>query len=72
MRGGRLFLATPGLSDLLSTFIAPGTRATVVDTNALKLGIAGTLALNKEGDLRSAESTWYLCVLWTSCYLWPS
>jgi two-component system sensor histidine kinase ChvG len=59
MRGGRLFFATPGLGDLLSTFIAPGTRATVVDTNALKLGMAGTLALNKEADLRSTESTWY-------------
>ena len=70
-RGGRLFLATPGLSDLLSTFIAPGTRATVVDTNALKLGIAGTLALNKEGDLRSAESTWYRRFVAGDTSRWP-
>jgi len=71
MRGGRLFFATPGLNDLLSTFIAPGTRATVVDTNALKLGTAGTLALNKEADLRSVESTWYRRFVAGDTSRWP-
>ncbi len=42
-RGGRLFSATPGLSELLATFIRAGTRATVIDSNALKLGVAGDL-----------------------------
>jgi two-component system sensor histidine kinase ChvG len=70
-RGGRLFFATPGLSDLLSTFIAPGTRATVVDTNALKLGTAGTLAPNKEAELRSTEGTWYRRFVAGDTSRWP-
>ena len=36
-------MATPGLGDLLATFIRTGTRATVVDANGLKLGTAGAL-----------------------------
>ncbi len=47
LRGGRLFMATPGLDELLATFIRPGTRATVIDANALKLGVAGTLGLER-------------------------
>jgi dedicated sortase system histidine kinase len=70
-RGGRLFFATPGLSDLLSTFIAPGTQATVVDTNALKLGTAGTLSMDKEADLRSTESTWYRRFVAGDISRWP-
>jgi len=70
-RGGRLFFATPGLSDLLSTFIAQGTRATVVDTNALKLGTAGTLALTKEAELRSTESTWFRRFVAGDISRWP-
>jgi two-component system, OmpR family, sensor histidine kinase ChvG len=70
-RGGRLFFETPGLSDLLSTFIAPGTRATVVDTNTLKLGAAGTLALNEEADLRSTEGTWYRRFVAGDISRWP-
>jgi two-component system, OmpR family, sensor histidine kinase ChvG len=70
-RGGRLFLATPGLSDLLSTFIASGTRATVIDTNALKLGTAGTLAMDKEADSRSSESTWYRRFVAGDMSRWP-
>jgi len=42
--GGRLFFATDGLDGLLSTFIREGTRATVIDTNALAMGSAGTVA----------------------------
>jgi signal transduction histidine kinase len=41
--GGRLFRATPGLDDLLAIFIRAGTRASVIDANGLKLGIAGSL-----------------------------
>ena len=41
--GGRLFMATSGLGELLATFIRAGTRATVVDANGLKLGTAGAL-----------------------------
>ncbi len=48
--GGRLFIPTPGLSALLATFIRPGTRATVIDTNALKLGAAGSLTLTDPAD----------------------
>jgi two-component system sensor histidine kinase ChvG len=70
-RGGRLFFATPGLGDLLSTFIAPGTRATVVDTNALKLGTAGTLALSTEAELRSTEGTWYRRFVAGDTSRWP-
>ncbi len=48
--GGRLFFATAGLDDLLATFIRDGTRATVVDSNSLKLGTAGSLSANTPGD----------------------
>ena len=56
--GGRLFFATGGLDELLSTFIREGTRATVVDTNAFKLGSAGRLTLGGQLD---ADRTprWY-------------
>jgi two-component system sensor histidine kinase ChvG len=47
-RGGRLITPTPGLGALLSTFIGAGTQATVVDANALKLGSAGSVVLNKD------------------------
>jgi dedicated sortase system histidine kinase len=57
-RGGRLIMPTPGLSQLLSTFIGAGTRATVVDANALKLGSAGSVVLNKD-DPDGAQGTWY-------------
>ena len=42
--GGRLFFATDGLEGLLATFIRDGTRATVMDTNSLALGSAGSAA----------------------------
>lgn len=59
LRGGRLFFATPGLSELLATFIRAGTRATVVDSNALKLGVAGALNSGDAGDDLEAEQIWY-------------
>jgi two-component system sensor histidine kinase ChvG len=69
-RGGRLFSATPGLNDLLATFIGPGTRATVIDTNALKLGLAGSLMSSKDEDLR-ADGTWYRRFIADDTSHWP-
>jgi two-component system, OmpR family, sensor histidine kinase ChvG len=56
--GGRLFFTVAGLSELLGTFIRAGTRATVVDAHALKLGTAGSLDSNAPGEPEAAES-WY-------------
>ena len=56
--GGRLFFTTAGLDDLLGTFIRPGTRATVIDANALTLGTAGNLDANFPGEPEGVES-WY-------------
>jgi dedicated sortase system histidine kinase len=59
--GGRLFFMTEGLNDLLGTFIRDGTRATVVDTNALKLGVAGTLGADPTalGETEGTTESWY-------------
>jgi len=56
--GGRLFFATAGLDTLLESYIRDGTRATVVDANALKLGTAGNLASRQRGADES-EPIWY-------------
>jgi two-component system, OmpR family, sensor histidine kinase ChvG len=58
--GGRLFFATAGLGTLLETFIRDGTRATVVDANALKLGSAGNIAASRQtGAEEESEPIWY-------------
>ena len=57
-QGGRLFFTVAGLDDLLETFIREGTRATVIDANALKLGIAGTVSAGVPGAELATE-TWY-------------
>ncbi len=57
--GGRLFFTTAGLDDLLGTFIRAGTRATVVDANALKLGTAGNLSANSAGTVEEVAEPWY-------------
>jgi two-component system, OmpR family, sensor histidine kinase ChvG len=57
--GGRLFFATAGLDALLESFIGDGTRATVIDANALKLGTAGTLISKKRGETERSEPIWY-------------
>jgi two-component system, OmpR family, sensor histidine kinase ChvG len=57
--GGRLFFTTVGLGDLLGTFIRDGTRATVIDANALKLGVAGNLNANAPGIAEEATESWY-------------
>ena len=56
--GGRLFFATAGLDTLLETYIRDGTRATVVDANALKVGTAGNIASRQRGSEES-EPIWY-------------
>jgi two-component system sensor histidine kinase ChvG len=57
--GGRLFFATAGLDTLLESFIGDGTRATVIDANALKLGTAGTLVSKKRAETEGSEPIWY-------------
>ena len=56
--GGHLFFKTQGLDELLNTFIRDGTRVTVIDTNALKLGAAGHVSAQMPGDAEETEP-WY-------------
>ena len=57
--GGRLFFATAGLDTLLQTYIGDGTRATVIDANALKLGTAGSVAPSSSSGTTEPEPIWY-------------
>jgi two-component system sensor histidine kinase ChvG len=57
-QGGRLFFPTAGLNSLLETFIGDGTRATVIDANALKLGIAGNVFSKKRSETEGSEPIW--------------
>jgi two-component system sensor histidine kinase ChvG len=57
--GGRLFFTMSGLDELLGTFIRDGTRATVIDGNALKLGVAGNLNTQTPGGPEAEEESWY-------------
>jgi two-component system sensor histidine kinase ChvG len=57
--GGRLFFTMAGLDGLLGTFIRDGTRATVIDANALKLGVAGSLSANIPGTAEENPESWY-------------
>jgi two-component system sensor histidine kinase ChvG len=68
-QGGRLFMATSGLGELLATFIRRGTRATVVDTNGLKLGTAG--ALRAAGLEDDTSGTWYRRFVTVDTSSWP-
>ena len=56
--GGRLFFATSGLDDLLATFVREGTRATVIDDNAFKLGTTGNVD-SGQAETEKAGSGWY-------------
>jgi two-component system, OmpR family, sensor histidine kinase ChvG len=56
--GGHLFFMTPGLNELLGTFIRDGTRVTVIDTNALNLGMAGHVSARAPGETEEAVP-WY-------------
>jgi dedicated sortase system histidine kinase len=76
-RGGRLFSVTPGLNELLATFVRPGTRATVIDENAFKLGLAGSvtpknsLTAKKEEQAPAEGSFWYRRILAEDTSRWP-
>ena len=56
--GGHLFFMTQGLNELLGTFIRDGTRVTVIDSNALKLGTAGHVSAHAPGEAEEAVP-WY-------------
>jgi signal transduction histidine kinase len=71
MRGGRIFSVTPGLDTLLTTFIGPGTRATVIDENSLKLGLAGAVALASPEGQPATERTWYRRFVADDISDWP-
>jgi two-component system, OmpR family, sensor histidine kinase ChvG len=71
LEGGRLFMATPGLDELLATFIRPGTRATVIDANALKLGVAGTLKAGASDEEADARDAWYRRFATVDTSQWP-
>ena len=71
LRGGRLFMTTPGLDELLATFIRPGTRATVIDANALKLGVAGTLKGGASDEEADAGDAWYRRFATVDTSQWP-
>ncbi|HWG72083.1 MAG TPA: ATP-binding protein, partial [Steroidobacteraceae bacterium] len=58
-QGGDLFFTTAGLSELLGTFVRDGTRVTVIDANALKLGVAGNLNANPAAEAEQAPEPWY-------------
>ncbi len=70
-RGGRLFANTPGLAELLATFIAPGTRATVVDANDVKLGSAGAVSSNQDADSPWTQGGWYRRFMSGDTSRWP-
>ncbi len=70
-RGGRLISATPGLNELLATFIGAGTRATVVDANNLKLGFAGSLSRVKDEEEPLARGAWYRRFIAGDTSHWP-
>jgi two-component system, OmpR family, sensor histidine kinase ChvG len=57
--GGHLFFTTPGLGELLGTFIREGTRATVIDMNALTLGSAGNLSARSFREDDDGTESWY-------------
>jgi dedicated sortase system histidine kinase len=62
--GGRLFFTTDGLDELLGTFIRDGTRATVIDVNALKLGVAGNVSTNSPDAIgEETAEPWYRHVM---------
>jgi two-component system, OmpR family, sensor histidine kinase ChvG len=69
--GGRLFMPTPGLNDLLGIFIRPGTRASVVDANGLKLGTTGSIAAGGSDEQPDAGGTWYRRFVTVDTSRWP-
>ena len=70
-RGGRLVHETPGLDALLATFIGPGTRATVIDADALKRGEAGYVFAKRDDEDRPPAGTWYRRFVVGDTSRWP-
>jgi signal transduction histidine kinase len=63
LQGGRLFFASEGLDELLATFVRDGTRATVVDSNGLKFGAAGTFEPPPQGSPARLSHDWFRALL---------
>jgi dedicated sortase system histidine kinase len=57
--GGSLFVSSGTLLDWLTPFIRNGTRATVVDANALKLASAGSAEADSVPGEEPANVAWY-------------
>jgi two-component system sensor histidine kinase ChvG len=70
-QGGRLFLTTPRLGELLATFIRAGTRATVIDSNSLKLGETGELHPRDLGEGPGPGQSWYRRFMAVDTSRWP-
>jgi two-component system, OmpR family, sensor histidine kinase ChvG len=58
-RGGRLFFSSGSLLDWLTPFIRNGTRATVIDANALKLATAGSSEATEVPSEDAPNVAWY-------------
>lgn len=69
-QGGRLFMATAGLDELLLTFIDTGTRVTVVDTDGLKIAAGGSVQGADSVDTSAAP--WYRRLITPDVQRWPS
>ncbi len=72
LRGGRMFSPTPGLDQLLTTFIGPGTLATVVDENSLRLGVAGAVTPTTIAGQPAAGTSWYRRFIADDTSHWPA
>jgi two-component system sensor histidine kinase ChvG len=58
-RGGRLFFSSGSLLDWLTPFIRNGTRATVIDANALKLATVGSAEATDVRGEDAPKVAWY-------------
>jgi two-component system, OmpR family, sensor histidine kinase ChvG len=70
-RGGRLFMATPGLDELLAIFIRAGTRASVIDANGLKLGVTGSMSESAPDEEPDEGGSWYRRFVTVDTSSWP-
>lgn len=59
MKGGRLFFSSGTLIDWLKPFIRNGTRATIIDANALKLASAGSAEASPAPGQEPEKFGWY-------------
>lgn len=71
LRGGRMFSPTPGLNQLLTTFIGPETEAIVVDENSLKMGVAGAVTPTSIEGQSAPGTTWYRRFIADDTSDWP-